>query len=237
MKNFKKPLLQGLFKIKSIEINPKEFIDFTSLKTLLPVLEKLYNSKIPILLGGESGVGKSFIAKKAHFLFNKEHTFFYLDCLASSFCKEEIFKEIYLLQNQKGTLFVNHIDRLSEEFLETFIKIVLSQSQLKFIASSSAKNLTLNVFRTYFYSLQILPLRERKEDIPEFLAYFLKIFNQKYQKRVFFQPLTIEILKDYPWPANIRELQNLVERLVIFKNKKIYPKDIFEFLSFSLNKK
>ena len=236
MNDFKKPPSRGLFKIKPVKVVLKEFIDLPYLNTILGKLEKLYASKIPFLLWGERGVGKSSIAKLVHHSANKNHPFFYLDCL-ECFYKEEILKEFYLLQNQNGTIFLKHLEAFPEELLRNLLKFILYNSQLKIIASSSTSEIQSDPIKTYFYIFQVLPLRERKDDIPVLLSHFLNKFNRIYNKKISFHPSTIEILKEYPWPDNILEIQNLVERLVIFKNKKVYPRDIFGFLGLNFQQK
>lgn len=73
-----------------------------------------------------------------------------------------------------------------------------------------------------FYRLNVVPivlppLRERPGDIPELIAYFVALANERLQKQVFgFHTSAIEALCAYPWPGNIRELENLVERMVLF---------------------
>lgn len=68
-----------------------------------------------------------------------------------------------------------------------------------------------------YYRLQVIPLRlpslrERKEDIPVLLEHFLVRFNRLLGKRFRgFSPEALELLNGYPWPGNIRELQNSVE--------------------------
>lgn len=72
-----------------------------------------------------------------------------------------------------------------------------------------------------FYRLNVIPvhvppLRERSDDIPHLLEYFLAYFNKSKTKNIHaFTPDSIQLLKTYSWPGNIRELENLVERLVI----------------------
>lgn len=71
-----------------------------------------------------------------------------------------------------------------------------------------------------FYRLNVLPiniepLRKRTEDIPELIIEFLNIFNKKYNKKVSIENIAIDILTEYPWPGNIRELENLLERMIV----------------------
>ena len=68
----------------------------------------------------------------------------------------------------------------------------------------------LNVFPIY-----IPPLRSRVEDIEALACHFLGIYNAKYTKNTFIEPLGFEMLRQYSWPGNTRELQNIIERLVI----------------------
>ncbi len=75
-------------------------------------------------------------------------------------------------------------------------------------------------FRLSTFYLHVPPLRERKEDIPQiaqhFLSYFADRYNKKAAKR--FSPEAERALKEYGWPGNIRELRNLVERLVVLES-------------------
>ncbi|MGB0453480.1 MAG: sigma-54-dependent transcriptional regulator [Bacteriovoracaceae bacterium] len=74
-----------------------------------------------------------------------------------------------------------------------------------------------------FYRLNVIPitvpaLRERKEDIPLLISYFLKKYaSADGRNRVKFEDDSLEALMNYAWPGNVRELENLVERLVILK--------------------
>ena len=83
-------------------------------------------------------------------------------------------------------------------------------------------------FRLNVIPIIVPPLRERIEDIPELLGEFQKeiSLNTNLESKEFSKG-SIEILKKYHWPGNIRELKNLVERLVIMiPGKVIQPKDI-----------
>lgn len=70
-------------------------------------------------------------------------------------------------------------------------------------------------YRLSVVPLYIKPLRERKEDIAPLCAYFLDRFNQKHQVHKALSIQALELLEDYPWPGNIRELKNIIERLAI----------------------
>jgi DNA-binding NtrC family response regulator len=75
-------------------------------------------------------------------------------------------------------------------------------------------------YRLNVVSIHIPPLRERREEIPVFLEYFLSKYSDYYNKRPApFSGTAIERMMDYSWPGNIRELENLVKRYTIVGNE------------------
>lgn len=83
-----------------------------------------------------------------------------------------------------------------------------------------------------FYRLNVIPihmpaLRERKSDIPMLIEHFAKRFNAEKKRNVRFNNQEVmDLLLRYDWPGNIRELENLVERLVVFVNDRVELKDL-----------
>jgi len=78
-----------------------------------------------------------------------------------------------------------------------------------------------------FYRLNIVPiyippLKERKEDIPLLVHYFLEIYNKKRSKNIKgVSPEAMNLLMEFDWPGNIRELENIIERLAIMCDSEI----------------
>jgi PAS domain S-box-containing protein len=70
-------------------------------------------------------------------------------------------------------------------------------------------------YRLNVVPIQIPPLRERKEDIPVLAYHFLSQYNIQHRKNVGIDPKVIQIFQQYGWEGNVRELANLMERLVI----------------------
>jgi formate hydrogenlyase transcriptional activator len=71
-------------------------------------------------------------------------------------------------------------------------------------------------FRLKVFPIAIPPLRERKEDIPVLVEFFLQEFSRRMNKQIdTILASTMERLIEYSWPGNIRELQNFIERAVI----------------------
>jgi len=71
-------------------------------------------------------------------------------------------------------------------------------------------------YRINVFPIEIPPLRERQEDIPMLVKYFIDRYARKAGKQIrSVSNKTLELLQSYPWPGNIRELQNVIERSVI----------------------
>jgi formate hydrogenlyase transcriptional activator len=71
-------------------------------------------------------------------------------------------------------------------------------------------------YRLHVFPIEIPPLRERREDIPLLVEYFIDRYARKAGKHITtVEKRTLQVLQSYPWPGNIRELQNVVERSMI----------------------
>jgi PAS domain S-box-containing protein len=71
-------------------------------------------------------------------------------------------------------------------------------------------------YRLNVFPIEVPPLRQRREDIPVLVEYFIDRFARKAGKRISsVNKQSLELLQSYPWPGNIRELQNVIERSVI----------------------
>jgi DNA-binding NtrC family response regulator len=151
----------------------------------------------------------------------------------------------------QGTLFLDEVGDMSPKTQVDLLRILQDRElrrlggtrpitvDVRFIA---ATNMDLKVeiderrFREdLYYRLNVVPvvvppLRERREDIPLLLDSFLREFCSIYQKPPkTFASRTLELLIHYSWPGNIRELRNLVERLVLLsRTDPIGPADLPE---------
>jgi len=71
-------------------------------------------------------------------------------------------------------------------------------------------------YRVHVFPLTVPPLRDRREDIPLIVRHFVGKFSRRMNRHIeTISPRTMEALRDYAWPGNIRELQNFIERAVI----------------------
>ena len=137
----------------------------------------------------------------------------------------------------KGTLFLDEIGDMSLTTQAKVLRVIETQEFQRVGGSKKIKvdvriiaatNKDLNeeikkgnfredlYFRLNVIPIYVPPLRERKDDIPLLVEYFLKNFAQQYgQKQKKISKVTLSSLMDYDWPGNVRELKNTIERFVI----------------------
>jgi PAS domain S-box-containing protein len=94
---------------------------------------------------------------------------------------------------------------------------VISATNRDLTAAIAAGTFRSDLFyRLNVFPIEVPPLRMRKEDIPILVEYFVKRYAEKAGKQICkIDKNTLELCQSYPWPGNIRELQNIVERSVI----------------------
>jgi DNA-binding NtrC family response regulator len=142
-----------------------------------------------------------------------------------------------------GTLFLDEIANLTLEVQSKLLR-VMETHEFKPVGSSQTKKADMRIiaatnqdltalvadgkFRNdLFYRINVLPitlppLRERKDDIPKLAYHFLRQFCRKMGRRIQgFSDDALQMLISHDWPGNIRQLKNVVERLVIMADEKI----------------
>jgi transcriptional regulator with PAS, ATPase and Fis domain len=83
-------------------------------------------------------------------------------------------------------------------------------------------------YRLNVVNINIPPLRERKEDIPDMISYFVRKINEKYGLNKSFGSETVDMLINCKWPGNIRELENTIERILLLSDDDIINKSFLE---------
>lgn len=141
-----------------------------------------------------------------------------------------------------GTLFLDEVGELSLDVQAKLLQVIQDRS-LRRIGSSKSIQLDIRIiaatnrnleqmvkdgtFRLDLYyrlnviNVEIPPLRERKSEIPLMANLFLDIFNRKYEMRKSIDPAVMQVLLHYPWPGNIRELNHLMENLVVISDQDV----------------
>jgi len=85
-------------------------------------------------------------------------------------------------------------------------------------------------YRLNVVEIRVPPLRERKEEIPFLVDYYLKKFNRQYGRKTTLLPEAIGYFVEYSWPGNVRELENIVRRLVVLGNVPGFQEGVLEGL-------
>jgi TyrR family helix-turn-helix protein len=92
-------------------------------------------------------------------------------------------------------------------------------------------------YRLKIIPIKIPPLRDRKEDIPLLAQHFLNKFNSKHGKSKQLTQGALSLMTDYNWPGNIRELENLLERLVIIGSESFITTNQIQHILFPTKEK
>lgn len=145
-------------------------------------------------------------------------------------------KEGLVKQADGGTLFLDEIGELPYNIQSKLLELIQEKTYLpigeikprhvdtRIIAATNqdlVKLMNENKFREDLYyrlavaSVTIPPLEERPSDIPLLINYFIKYFNKKYSFNKSLSKKSLQILNSYSWPGNIRQLEHLIEFLVI----------------------
>ena len=145
----------------------------------------------------------------------------------------------------KGTLFLDEVGDIPPALQPKLLRVLQEQEferlgstrthqvDVRLVAATN-RDLTKMVKRGEFridlyYRLNVFPvtlppLRERCDDIPTLVAHFVDLYSRRMGKRIDDIPMeTLSALNSYPWPGNIRELQNMIERAVILSNDGVLP--------------
>lgn len=224
-----------------------------SMQRLHTLIQNTANTKANILITGETGVGKSAVAKAIHAMSSRGNgPFIEVNCavLHENLIESELFGyekgaftgaaaagkigKIELANH--GTLFLDEIGELPPHIQSKLLQLIQEKTierlsgtkkiELDFrLLVATNRNLEEEVqrglFRSdLFYRLNVIrihipPLRQRREDIFPLAHQFLARFCDEYNKAHTFSPRFLTFLEQYSWPGNVRQLENLIERMVI----------------------
>jgi two-component system, NtrC family, response regulator AtoC len=219
-------------------------------------IEMVAGVDVPVLLLGESGAGKEFVARRLHAHSPRAmRTFLKINCAAlpSDLLESELFgyepgaftgavksKPGLFELCDRGTILLDEIGEMPPG-LQAKLLHVLQDKQfsrlggrrlltvdVRVIAATNInieKALEQKTFRTDLYyrlntiTLRVPPLRERRQDIPQFVDYFIQLLSVELGCRP--RPLsrrTLEACMQHSWPGNVRELKSFICRHLILKD-------------------
>jgi PAS domain S-box-containing protein/TyrR family helix-turn-helix protein len=206
-----------------------------------------------ILLSGESGSGKSLLAKLVHRSSERnKKPLMQINCAAipETLIESELFgyqpgaftgadrrgRAGLFEMADGGTVFLDEISELPLHIQSKLLGVLQDRSffriggrkaqtvDVRIIAATNKDLPTLVAERRFredlFYRLNVVPihippLRERRDEIPALIRYFVDKFNRKHNCYKNFSPELVAQLVSRPWPGNIRELENAVERIIV----------------------
>ena len=223
------------------------------MQSVLRMAEKAAGSNIPVLVAGESGVGKELIARAIHGSGERRmKPFVAVNCGAMP---ENLIESILFghekgsftgaterhvgkfVEASGGTLFLDEIGelppaaqvKLLRSIQEGEVEPVGARKPVKVdvrLVSATNRDLIADVkqgrfredlfYRLHVFPITVPPLRERPNDIPPLARHFLALFAAEEGKRIrYITPDALRLLTAFPWPGNIRQLENAVFRAVV----------------------
>ena len=224
------------------------------MRVMFDQLQEIADAQGPVLIQGESGVGKELVAKAVHDLSQRKRApFLAVNCagipaelLESEFFGHEegaftgaVKKRQGLFQRtHQGSLLLDEIGEMPYSLQSKLLR-VLQDGTFRPVGSSKEHQVDVRVicstnqelesrmasgefrqdlyYRLETFSLTVPPLRERKDDIPILATHFLNRYCLQTGKEI--QGLSsdaLDLLSQYSFPGNVRELQNIIERAVTF---------------------
>ena len=237
-------------------------IDFVSVSPAMmgiwDMVDRVAETDVPVLIRGESGVGKEGIARALHERSARRgKPFVKINCAAlpSELLESELFghergaftgatseKPGKFELADKGTIFLDEIGEMhpalqakllqvlqDEEYYRVGGKRPLRADARVVVATNRVleEEIARGNFREDLYyrlnvvSVHVPPLRDRKEDVPHLIEHFRRKYGSKYKQGAMeFSPDVTRRLLEYDYPGNVRELENLVRRLVVLRDER-----------------
>lgn len=248
--------------------------DTPQMRATLIKAERLAATDISVLITGETGTGKTRVARLIHEKSARSgHAFVSINCasLPEQLLESELFGHVrgsftgatdsragLFEEADGGTIFLDEVDTLSPA-MQAKLLSVLQERQIRRVGSNKSKQVDIRVisatnqvldslmerghFRSDLYfrlngiRLHLPPLRERGEDLKRLLTRFLEVYSTKYKRSgLSLTPRALACVQAYPYPGNIRQLENFVEQMVVFADEQgvidinALPEDLLQHL-------
>ena len=229
-----------------------------AIQKIKDMIDKVAPTDVRVLITGPNGSGKELVARALHQGSERAaQPMIEVNCAAipsehikgafTSAVKDRVGK---FEAADKGTIFLDEIGDMS---LSAQAKVLRALQEKKITKVGSEKDIAVDVrviaatnkdlkqeiaqgrFREDLYHrlavilLEVPSLNERRDDIPLLVEYFTKSICQEQGINKHFQPKAIEQLQQYDWSGNVRELRNVVERLLILSEGEVTIKDVKAF--------
>ncbi len=224
-----------------------------SMKSILEISKNVAKTDVNVLLLGESGCGKTTLAKHIHLNSNRStKPFITINCstISPNLLESELFGyeggaftganskgKIGLVELANGgTLFLDEIGDIPTELQSKFLQLIQDKTftsvggtktkkvDIRFISATNVdllNSVNEKKFREDLYyrinvvELKVPPLRDRKEDLLELIFYFFKKYSNLFNINKTLSTNAINALLDYDYPGNMRELENIIQNILV----------------------
>jgi Nif-specific regulatory protein len=232
------------------------------------LIRKVAPTKASVLLLGESGTGKTLVARIIHELSSRARcSFVKVNCAAlpDHLLESELFgyekgaftgasdsKIGRVEEADGGTIFLDEIGELPMALQAKLLRF-LQEREFERLGSTKTRKVDVRIiaatnrelseavsegsfredlyYRLHVFPIRVPPLRERKEDIIPLISFFCEKIGREYGWLQRFSASALDAASRYSWPGNVREMENLVERLaIIFNDRTIDVEDLEPYL-------
>jgi two-component system response regulator AtoC len=227
----------------------------TAIRSMERVIAGIAATDIPVLIVGESGTGKQIVATEIHRLSRRRNEpFVHVNCSALNLAGlNDWLQRVNSGTGDpspwpalSGTVFFDEINSMDLGCQTRLLPALSAENKfpgglgVRFRPISAAscvleEEMRARRFREELYyringaCLRLPPLRQRKEDIPGLVDHFLQRYAIAFGRpRRKVSGRTLQILADYSWPGNIRELENVVKKIVALDDEEIGVADIHQ---------
>ncbi len=195
-----------------------------AMQALYRLVAKVMNTDLPVLITGESGTGKSLIARAIHD-FSDRRTLPFITVTAADLQELEGPARV-LARARGGTILIEEIGDIADEIQSRIVRMMdgLDEQVPRFMATSQtdlASAMEAGQVRQDLYyrmsgaALHVPALRERVEDIALLTDHFLTRVEREGMTRRWLSGDAGELFRQYSWPGNVRQLENAVRRLCL----------------------
>ena len=206
------------------------------LRQIIEIIKTVGPSDAAVLIEGESGTGKQLIADAIHAQSHRcSAPMICVNCAATP---RELFEAVLFgsIEAAKGgTLLIDEIAEIPSHVQSKLFRVLQEQKPCRLISTTSRNTTKLledgRLKKDLYFCISTIkisvpPLRERLDDVPLIARHFFDRFNKQYKRKIRrISQETMFCLLRYDWPGNIRELESVIERAVLFcSGRDLVPK-------------
>jgi two-component system nitrogen regulation response regulator GlnG len=195
-----------------------------AMQALYRLVARVMNTSLPVLITGESGTGKSLIARAIHD-FSDRRTLPFVVVSAADLQGMDGPATV-LARAKGGSILFDEVGDLGDEAQARIVRMldglgdnaprIMSTSQSDLMSRMEAGEFREDLFyRLGGVNIAVPSLRERVDDIPLLADHFLARAERDGFTLRRFQPAAMDLVRAYSWPGNVRQLENAIRRLVV----------------------